>query len=133
MNKKSPIPYLIVVFVIMSFCFVVIVLSTYHFFPSDSPSLPNPEHPMLYSPVNVIVCDTPILIKAMGLKINESYAIQYSRTDSFVHNWTALGEEYNIALKFEYKHKIGDYVFLYLYTNNKIIDTLFFQIEEVNG
>lgn len=132
MNKKTIVKG-IGIFFIISFLFIAFVVCTYHFSYSDSPDLPNPEHPMLYSPVKVIVCDTPILIKALGLETNESYAVQYSGTETPFHNWTAYGKEYNFVVKFEYKHKIGDYVFLYLYGKNKIVDTICFQGEEVNG
>lgn len=133
MNKKT-IAKGIGIFFIIFFLFIAFGVFTYHFISySDSPGLPNPEHPMLYSPMKVIVCDTPILIKALGLEINESYAVQYSRAEDFLHNWTAYGEEYNFVVKFDYKHKIGDFVFLYLWSTTQIIDILSFEVEEVNG
>ena len=117
-----------------SILFVAFVVFVYHFgYTSDSPGLPNPESPMLYSPVREIILETPVLIKALGLEANESYAVQYSGTKTPLHNWTAYGEEYNFVVKFEYKHKLGDFVFLYLYNANQVIDTLPFIASEVNG
>lgn len=133
MNKRTIIKGIGIIFIVF-LLFVVLVVFTYNFsYFSDSPTLPNPEHPMLYSPVKKIFCDTPVLIKALGLEVNESYAVQYSRTETPFHYWTAFGTEYNFAVKFEYKHKIGDFVFLCLYKKDQIIDVLSFEVEEVDG
>ena len=136
MNKKTIAKGIGIVFIVF-FLFIAFGVFTYHFGSfSDSPDLPNPESPMLYSSVREIILDTPVLIKALGLKANESYAVQYSGTEIPFHNWTAYGEEYNFVVKFEYKHKLGDFVFLYLYNTNdlnQVIDTLPFIASEVDG
>ena len=134
MDKKMVAKGFGIVFITL-LLFIAFGVFTYHYgsWTSDSPDLPYPESPMLYSPIKVIILDTPILIKALGLEPNESYAVQFSRSSTFAHNWTAFGTEYCFVIKFKSTHRIGDYVFLYLYSANQIIDALFFQVEEVNG
>lgn len=128
-NIVLGIVYLLVVFAAI---FLVWTMPSH----SDSDYSLTPEKPMLQAGVKNIMLDTLVMIKAYALQPNVTYGVQISKTHSWVANFSeplTTTWEYHFVVTFQLKHKINDFVFLYLYEENTCCDVLSLHVEDVEG